>query len=160
MPAAFCGPGTFARPAWASRNSVACIPTGNATPCDDYSARSAANPPTRTTKASSGSSARPTDHGPAVRRPASPPSADAARGPPVECAHTCATTLWPSAYATPRSPEFSASSTPPSRHGPVRVRAARLPYDDPSVRMLQARQLIRNLLDCTVVDLEQELGLR
>lgn len=48
----------------------------------------------------------------------------------------------------------------PSRHGPVRVRAARLPYDDPSVRMLQARQLIRNLLDCTVVDVEQELGLR
>lgn len=46
----------------------------------------------------------------------------------------------------------------PSRHGPVHDGPARLPYTDPSVRMLQAQQLIRNLLECTVVDLEQELA--
>ena len=44
----------------------------------------------------------------------------------------------------------------PSRHGPIRAGAATLPYASPGIRMLQARQLIRNLHDCTVVDLEQE----
>jgi hypothetical protein len=44
------------------------------------------------------------------------------------------------------------------RHGPVGVGAAALGYDDPRVRMLQARQLMRDLRDCTVVDLEEELA--
>ncbi len=44
----------------------------------------------------------------------------------------------------------------PSRRGPIRAGATTLRYTDPGVRTLQARQLIRNLLDCTVVELEQE----
>jgi hypothetical protein len=48
----------------------------------------------------------------------------------------------------------------PSRIGLIPTGATTLPYTNPAVRMLQARQLIRNLLDCTVVDLEQELAAR
>jgi hypothetical protein len=48
----------------------------------------------------------------------------------------------------------------PGRHGPVHIGPMTLPYTDPRVRMLQARQLIRNLLDCTLVNLEQELASR
>jgi hypothetical protein len=46
----------------------------------------------------------------------------------------------------------------PSRRGPVCVGTATLAYDDPRVRWLQARQLLRDLQDWTVVDLDRELA--
>jgi hypothetical protein len=45
----------------------------------------------------------------------------------------------------------------PTRQGIIRVEDTSLAYDSPAVRMLVARQLFRNLLDCTVVDLDEEL---
>ena len=45
----------------------------------------------------------------------------------------------------------------PTRQGIVRVEDTSLAYDSPAVHMLVARQLFRNLLDCTVVDLDEEL---
>jgi hypothetical protein len=47
----------------------------------------------------------------------------------------------------------------PAPYGPIPTPtpAVRL-YTDPTVRMLQARQLLRDLVDCTVVDLEEELA--
>jgi hypothetical protein len=44
------------------------------------------------------------------------------------------------------------------RNGPVGVGAAALLYDDPRVRMLQARQLMRELRDAVIVDLDEELA--
>jgi hypothetical protein len=44
----------------------------------------------------------------------------------------------------------------PGRHGPVFAGVATLGYDDPRVRFLHARQLMRSLHDWTVVDLDQE----
>lgn len=46
----------------------------------------------------------------------------------------------------------------PGRHGPIPAGATTLPYTDSGVRMLQARQLVRNLFECTVIDLEEELA--
>jgi hypothetical protein len=42
-------------------------------------------------------------------------------------------------------------------HGVVSVVRASLGYDDPRVRMLRARQLMRELHDCTIVDLGREI---
>jgi hypothetical protein len=44
------------------------------------------------------------------------------------------------------------------RHGPAFVGPATLGYDDPRVRFLHARQLMRSLCDWTVVDLDEELA--
>jgi hypothetical protein len=43
------------------------------------------------------------------------------------------------------------------RHRPVNAGPATFAYEDPRVRWLQAGQLMRELYDCTVVDLEREL---
>jgi hypothetical protein len=40
-------------------------------------------------------------------------------------------------------------------HGPLAIAQTSMTYDDPRIRMLRARQLIRELHDCTVVDLDQ-----
>jgi hypothetical protein len=43
-----------------------------------------------------------------------------------------------------------------SRRGPTPLGRATLTYDDPQVRLLQAHHLLRELRDCTAVDLDQE----
>jgi hypothetical protein len=53
---------------------------------------------------------------------------------------------------------FGKLFAPGRRDPPVCVGPATLAYDDPRVRLLQARQLMRGLRDWTVVDLDRELA--